>query len=96
VVQPQIGLNGSYPVSAFFSDARLAPHAVVIGQFVGIGTLVLVSIIAARLALAVPEGWVALLGLAPLVLGVSKLLTLRQVAAQDVIFHIMWDHGHFW
>lgn len=60
-------------LSAFFADRALRPRAVVIGQFVGIGVLTAVSAAAALLALAIPEGWVGLLGLAPLALGIRGL-----------------------
>ena len=62
-------------ISAFFADASLERRAIVVGQLVGIGLLTAVSVIAAMLALAVPPGWTALLGLAPLGLGVAKLRT---------------------
>jgi cadmium resistance protein CadD (predicted permease) len=60
-------------LSAFFADRTLRPLAVVVGQFAGIGALTLASTIAALLALAIPDGWIALLGLAPLVLGIQGL-----------------------
>ena len=69
-------MDDLFVVSAFLADPHLARRSVVLGQFVGIGILVLVSVIAAQLAVAVPEGWVAFLGLVPLLLGVSQLQTL--------------------
>lgn len=71
-------------LSIFFADPQLRPRAIVAGQFAGIGVLVLVSGLAALAALAVPEGWTALLGAVPLVLGVAKLRSLwRERAAGD-------------
>jgi len=67
-----------FVVSAFFAEPGMRPRSVVIGQFVGIGVLVLASFIAARLALTIPEGWVSLLGLLPFVLGVRRLVALRR------------------
>lgn len=43
-------------VATFFADARMHRGSVVAGQFLGIGALVLVSALAALLALAVPPG----------------------------------------
>lgn len=57
-------------LSAFFADSTLRPRAIVIGQFAGIGVLTAVSVVAAFLALAIPQGWIALLGLVPLALGI--------------------------
>jgi cadmium resistance protein CadD (predicted permease) len=65
-------------LALFFADRRLRPRSVVIGQFAGIGVLTLASAVAALLALAVPDGWVALLGLAPLALGLRSLHGLWQ------------------
>jgi cadmium resistance protein CadD (predicted permease) len=58
---------------AFFADPGLDRRAVVAGKFLGIGLLVAASVAAAACAVAVPPEWVALLGLAPLGLGLSRL-----------------------
>jgi cadmium resistance protein CadD (predicted permease) len=60
-------------LSAFFADRTMRPLAVVAGQFAGIGVLALASAAAAVLALTVPDGWIALMGLAPLALGIRGL-----------------------
>ena len=58
---------------AFFADPRLDRRAVVAGKFLGIGLIVTVSTAAAACAMAVPPEWVALLGFAPLGLGLNRL-----------------------
>jgi cadmium resistance protein CadD (predicted permease) len=58
---------------AFFADPGLDRRAVVVGKFLGIGVLVAASIAAAVCAVAVPPEWVALLGFAPLGLGLHRL-----------------------
>jgi cadmium resistance protein CadD (predicted permease) len=58
---------------AFFADPGLDRRAVVVGKFLGIGLLVAASVVAAAFAVAVPPEWVALLGLAPLGLGLHRL-----------------------
>jgi len=60
-------------LSAFFADRALRPRAVVVGQFAGIGVLTAASAAAALLALTTPDGWIGLLGLAPLGLGLRGL-----------------------
>ena len=70
-------IDDLFLLAAFFADTRLRPLSIVIGQYLGIGALVLVSALAALLALDIPDGWVALLGLVPLLLGISKLWALR-------------------
>jgi cadmium resistance protein CadD (predicted permease) len=57
-------------LSAFFADPAVRTRAILIGQFAGIGVLTAISIVAALLALAIPAGWVGLLGVVPLALGI--------------------------
>ena len=68
-------------LAAFFADKRMRPLSVVVGQYLGFGTVVLVCALASLFALALPEGWAALLGFVPLFLGVRKLLALRSDTA---------------
>lgn len=70
-------------VAAFFADPRVQHRSVVAGQLLGIGALVLGSAAAALLTLHVPAGWVALLGLVPLLLGLRKLIALRGSRVED-------------
>jgi cadmium resistance protein CadD (predicted permease) len=73
-------------LTAFFSDPKLRVKAIVIGQFLGIGLLVLVSVITAVLALSIPPAWLALLGILPIALGCYKLYELyknKQVESEE-------------
>ncbi|WP_437760646.1 cadmium resistance transporter [Sorangium sp. So ce1389] len=63
-------------LTAFFSDPDFTPRQVVAGQFLGIAALVLASVACALLAVRVPEGWIGLLGLVPLALGLRGLWAL--------------------
>jgi len=51
-------------------------RTVVFGQLLGIGTLVAVSTVVAWLSMALPDGWISLLGLVPLYLGVTQIKSL--------------------
>jgi cadmium resistance protein CadD (predicted permease) len=64
---------------AFFSDPKISRSTVVIGQLIGIGILTGISVLAAHLAVQIPEDWTALLGLVPLILGIQKLFAQRKV-----------------
>ena len=77
VVFASTNIDDIFLLAAFFADPQLRHRSIVIGQYLGIGALVLVSTLAALLALALPAGWVALLGLVPLLLGLSKLRAVR-------------------
>jgi cadmium resistance protein CadD (predicted permease) len=70
-------IDDIFLLGAFFSDRRLRPASVVAGQYLGNGLLVLASALAAMLSLAIPEGWVALLGFIPLLMGIKGLVDLR-------------------
>lgn len=70
-------------IAMLFADRALARRAVIGGQFLGIGALVAVSAVAGVAALAVPEGYIALLGAVPLFLGLQKLWRLRRDGSGD-------------
>lgn len=63
-------------LAAFFADKKLSPKSVVFGQFLGIGALVAVSTLVAWMSLALPNGWISLLGLLPLYLGLKQVKSL--------------------
>lgn len=83
VVFVSTNIDDIFLLSAFFADRHLRPWSIVAGQFLGIGVLVAASTLAALAALVVPEGWVALLGLVPLGLGIRRLLDLRRGDAEE-------------
>ncbi|MGR6320950.1 cadmium resistance transporter [Micromonospora soli] len=66
-------------LTVFFVAARGTgrprPRDIVAGQYLGIGALVAVAVVAAAGLLVVPDPWTGLLGLLPVVLGVRALLT---------------------
>jgi cadmium resistance protein CadD (predicted permease) len=70
-------IDDLFLLAAYFANPLVRHRAIVDGQFLGIGALTLASVLAAVFALALPEGWVALLGLVPLLLGIRALLALR-------------------
>src|SRR5579862_3613818 len=61
-------------LTGFFADSRFGPGPVFVGLVLGIGSLVTVSLAAALLAIAIPPGHIGLLGFAPMVIGLKKLL----------------------
>lgn len=65
---------------AFFADPRLSRSAIVLGKFVGIAALTLLSTIAAAGSLVVSPEWIALLGFVPLGLGLHGLWMNRRPA----------------
>jgi cadmium resistance protein CadD (predicted permease) len=61
----------------FFSSRTFPPHQVVLGQFIGIGLLVAVSILCSLIALVVPIYIIGLLGLIPIAIGIKNLIEVR-------------------
>lgn len=63
-------------LAAFFADKKLTARTIVFGQLLGIGALVAVSALVAWLSMALPEGWISLLGFVPLYLGLKQIQSL--------------------
>ena len=61
----------------FFSSRTFPPRQVALGQFVGIGLLVAVSILGSLIALVVPIYVIGLLGLVPIAIGIKNLIEIR-------------------
>ncbi|APR82508.1 Cadmium resistance transporter [Minicystis rosea] len=70
-------------LSTLFADPKMRVREVVIGQYLGIGLLTAASVACARLAVAVPEGAIGLLGIVPLVLGILRLRALVRRTSDD-------------
>src|SRR5690606_33976600 len=57
----------------FFSNTRFKPLEVVIGQYLGVAVLAIVSLLAALATIAIPDQIVGLMGLVPIALGSMEL-----------------------
>jgi cadmium resistance protein CadD (predicted permease) len=68
---------------ALFADSKIRYKNVVIGQYIGIGALFLVSAIAGFASVLVPPGWTSLLGIVPLGLGVYSLFGSKTSDEED-------------
>ena len=69
-------VDDTFVLLGFFADPKYRAHRVVIGQYLGIATLVAISLLAALIALVIPPAYVGLLGLAPIAIGAKKLIDL--------------------
>jgi cadmium resistance transport/sequestration family protein len=63
---------------AFFANSRVRARDVVAGQYAGTAVLFIVSAAGALLSLVIPEAYLGLLGIFPILLGIKKLLELRE------------------
>lgn len=60
-------------LAVWFAQAGRRVWSIVLGQFVGISALVLISVIGALTALVLPEQWIPLIGVVPVALGIRAL-----------------------
>jgi len=65
-------LDDLFLLSCLFVDVEFSTRSIIIGQFIGMSVLVVASVLIAWFAVAIPGGWLALLGLAPLFLGATR------------------------
>lgn len=61
---------------------RVPARRIVAGQYIGFAAIILVSLIGALAALAIPHRWIRFLGLVPLAIGIRLLLHARQMKSE--------------
>jgi cadmium resistance protein CadD (predicted permease) len=61
----------------FFSSSNFHPQNIVIGQYLGGGSLVAVSAVGSLIALVIPSYLIGLMGLVPIAIGIRKLIKIR-------------------
>jgi cadmium resistance protein CadD (predicted permease) len=61
----------------FYADPHIRSRDITIGQYVGVGALILLSLIATAATLAIPESLIRYLGLVPITLGIRALFAWR-------------------
>jgi cadmium resistance protein CadD (predicted permease) len=66
-------IDDLFLLSSLFVDSEFRTSSVIVGQFLGMSALVLISILAALFTVTIPRGWIGLLGFAPLFLGINRL-----------------------
>jgi cadmium resistance protein CadD (predicted permease) len=71
-------IDDLFVLVGFFSDRRFSRRRIIAGQILGITAIVAISLAAAVAALALSPTHVGLLGIAPLVIGIGKLLRLGE------------------
>jgi cadmium resistance protein CadD (predicted permease) len=61
----------------FFADQRFRASDIVVGQYAGITALFVVSLAGSLLSLVIPDAYLGLLGVVPILIGIKKLIELR-------------------
>lgn len=76
-------LDDLFLLTSLFVDSAFRTKSIVAGQFLGMSFLVIISVLAALFAIEIPSRWICLLGLAPLLLGINRLLKLVRRMSQN-------------
>lgn len=71
-------IDDIFVLMMFFSSLTFPVRQVILGQYIGIGLPVAISALRSFISLVVPTYIIGLLGIAPIVIGVKKLVTLRK------------------
>ena len=66
-------IDDAFVLLVFFADARLRPRDVVAGQYLGIAVLTAAALVFALLAVAIPDRYVGLMGVFPILIGLLRL-----------------------
>jgi cadmium resistance transport/sequestration family protein len=76
-------IDDLFVLIGFFALARFRARNVIIGQYLGIGALVVVSVVGSLISLVLPSAYVGLLGVLPTLIGVHKLFDLARGASDE-------------
>jgi cadmium resistance protein CadD (predicted permease) len=71
-------IDDIFVLMLFFSSSKFHKFQVVIGQYLGIGLLVVISALGSLLALIVPQQIIGLLGFVPISIGIIRLVQFRK------------------
>lgn len=69
-------IDDLFILMAFFANRRFPISQVVLGQYMGMGSLIAVSMLASLIALVVPNNLIGLIGIFPIAIGIKELLEL--------------------
>ena len=70
-------IDDAFLLTLFFAR-RIPTRRIVAGQYLGFAAIVIVSLLGAWAALAIPHRWIHFLGLVPLAIGIKRLLQARR------------------
>jgi cadmium resistance protein CadD (predicted permease) len=71
-------IDDIFVLMLFFSSSKFRKFHVVVGQYFGIGLLIVISALGSLLALVIPQQIIGLLGLVPISIGIIRLVQLRK------------------
>jgi len=85
IVFASTNIDDIFVLIGFFADKSFRARDVVVGQYLGVCALYLISAITALISLVIPTGYIGLLGLAPIAIGIKKLYYLLRNQRQKYL-----------
>jgi cadmium resistance protein CadD (predicted permease) len=76
-------IDDIFVLIAFFADRKCAPLQVILGQYLGIGLLITISVVSSFVTLIIPAQWIGLLGVLPIIFGIKRLLDQHRTGKQS-------------
>jgi len=76
-------IDDIFVLTLFFAQKTLKSWQIVLGQYLGVGALIGISLAGFFARLIVPEAWLTWLGLGPLIIGIKKLIEWKQEKQPD-------------
>jgi cadmium resistance protein CadD (predicted permease) len=67
----------------FFATLRFPASQIVLGQYIGMGSLIGVSLVGSLITLALPRNLIGLIGLFPIAMGIKELLELHKKDSKE-------------
>jgi len=78
-------LDDIFVLTFFFAQRNLQVWRIVLGQYLGIAGLIVVSLAGFFASLVIPYRWISLLGLIPIAIGVKQLIRWKRETLEEVV-----------
>ena len=76
-------IDDLFILMVFFARRNFPTRRIILGQYVGMGLLIGVSLFASLIALVIPHNLIGIVGLFPIAIGVKELVELRNATNDD-------------
>ena len=76
-------IDDLFILMVFFATPRFPSSQIVLGQYIGIGSLIGVSLAGSLIALVLPHNLIGLIGLFPVAIGIKELLDLHKKSDEE-------------
>ena len=88
-------LDDLFVLMIFFSNKEFTVRQIVLGQYVGVMALIIISALSYFLKLVIPVNWIGLLGILPIIIGLKKLKDLKDNREVSTNYNINEENNGF-